>query len=278
MKTKLAAIVVTYQPDIGEVTRNIASFCDHTDLLMLWDNSCPPINLNAIKNLSPNIIIHQDATNKGLPAAYNWAIQVSTQNGCTHLMTMDQDSTFENFKEYRHQVDLFNDPTVGIFSCPINNDISQSGFRETTVCQSGSIYIIDMLQNIGGFRDDLFIGMVDAEICLRALEKKYRIYQMTGCNLIQHIGSNREVNFLCHPVTVSDYNPLRHYYDSRNRILLWHEFPYDFKLKHKILHFYSRAKLMVKIIFFECNKIAKIKAILTGTWYGLRNQTKPFIP
>lgn len=273
----LASVVVTYHPKIEDLITNIEAFVNNTEMLMLWDNSeRMVVELSSISTRFPQIIIHQEGRNNGLSAAYNWAIQHAMENGCTHLMTMDQDSTFEYFKEYRQQVESFNDSSVGIFTCPINHDIQESGYRDTTVCQSGSIYTLDMLQDIGGFREDLFIGMVDAEMSLRAIEKGYKIYQMVGCNLIQHIGSGRKKTILGHQVEVSDYGPLRHYYDSRNRILLWHEFPYDVAFKHKIIHLWSRIKLITKIALFEQDKIAKIKAIVTGTWYGLRNRTKPF--
>ncbi|MBP5546200.1 MAG: glycosyltransferase [Bacteroidales bacterium] len=273
---KLAAVIVTYHPNIQEVEKNIATFADDVDLLILRDNSELPSDLGHFKQLYPNIVLLQDGHNIGLSTAYNQAIQRAQYHDCTHLMTMDQDSTFENFKEYRNQLEIFNDSAVGIFTCPINHDISQSGYRDTTVCQSGSVYTLNMLQKIGGFREDLFIGMVDAEMSLRAIERGYKIYQMTGCNLIQHIGANRIVKFLGKKIETSDYSPLRHYYDSRNRILLWYEFPYDITFKHKALHLWSRLKLIAKIAFFENKKIAKTKAILRGTWYGLRNQTKPF--
>ena len=255
---------------------NISTFADDVDMLMLWDNSETPADFHHLEQLYPNIIIHQEGLNIGLAAAYNKAISTAQCNGCSHLMTMDQDSTFENFKGYRRQLEDFTDNTVGIFTCPINNDINESGYRDTTVCQSGSIYTLDMIQDIGGFREDLFIGMVDAEMSLRAIEKGYKIYQMVGCNLIQHIGSRRKKTIFGHQVEVSDYGPLRHYYDSRNRILLWHEFPYDVAFRHKIIHLWSRIKLITKIALFEQDKIAKIKAIVTGTWYGLRNQPTPY--
>lgn len=273
---KLAAIVVTYRPDLREVIHNISTFADDVDMLIVWDNSETPADFHYLKQLYPNIILHQEGRNIGLAEAYNKVIPTVLDNRCSHLMTMDQDSTFENFKGYRRQLESFTDATVGIFTCPINNDINESGYRDTTVCQSGSIYTLDMLQHIGGFREDLFIGMVDAEMSLKALEKGYRIYTIANCNLIQHIGSERVVNFLGHPVNVSDYGPLRHFYDSRNRILLWYEFPYDFAFKHKVYHLWSRTKLITKIALFEQNKVKKIKAIILGTWYGLRNQARRY--
>lgn len=273
---KLAAVVVIYHPDIQNVVVNISAFANGVDYLVVWDNSETPSNLDLLQLLVPDIVLHQEGKNVGLTTAYNQAIQMAQTQGCTHLMTMDQDSTFENFSEYRRHLDAFADPMVGIFTCPINHDIAQSGYRETTVCQSGSVYLMEMLRHIGGFREDLFIGMVDAEMSLRALEKGYKIYQVAGCNLIHRVGAGRKVRFLGRRVEVSDYSPLRHYYDSRNRILLWHEFPYDYAFRHKVRHIWSRIKLMTKISFFECSKTAKIKAILRGTWNGMCNRTKPF--
>lgn len=273
---KLASVIVTYHPIICEVERNISTFIKDVDMLIVWDNSESPADFKLLKQLYPHIILHQDGENHGLSAAYNSAIQTAQEFGCTHLMTMDQDSTFENFKEYRRQIESFDDSAVGIFTCPINNDIHASGYRDTTVCQSGSIYTMEMLHQIGGFREDLFIGMVDAEMSFRAFEKGFKIFQIANSNLIQHIGSGRKVNLFGHKVEVSDYGPLRHYYESRNRILLWHEFPYDVEVKHKVTYLWSRIKVIIKIILFEKEKVSKSKAILSGTWYGLINKSKPF--
>lgn len=273
---KLASIIVTYHPNVSVVINNITAFANNIDLLLVWDNSEQSIDLKPIKDLFPNANIHHDGRNQGLPIAYNWAIKVALEHGCSHLMTMDQDSTFVNFYNYRLQLNHFKDPCTGIFTCPVNNDISHSEYRKTTVCQSGSVYSLNMIQSIGGFREDLFIGMVDAEMSLRAMEKGYRIYQIADCNLIQHIGSGRKVTFLGKIISVSDYSPLRHYYDSRNRILLWYEFPYDYSVKGKINHLISRIKVIIKIMLFESNKWNKTHAIIRGTWYGLLNRTIPF--
>jgi len=278
MQVKLAAIIVTYHPDISHVERNIASFCKDVECLMLWDNSECPVDFNPLKAHYPNLTLLHEGSNQGLPVAYNCAIKMATEKGCTHLMTMDQDSTFEGFDEYRRGMEKVGSQRseVGIICCPVNHDIQESGYRETTVCQSGSIFSLEMLNRIGDFREDLFIGMVDAEMSLRAIEKGYKIYQLTGCNLIQHVGSGREVSLLRKKIQLSDYTPLRHYYDSRNRILLWYEFPYDYSFKQKIHHFWSRVKLMMKIALFEKKKTAKIGAILSGSWYGLLNRPKPY--
>lgn len=273
---RMASVIVTYHPIIEEVIDNLASYADDVDLLLLWDNSENHLDLSPLRQAYPNIIIHQDNMNEGLPAAYNWAIGQAKENGCTLLMTMDQDSSFEHFPAYRAWLEKRTTPCIS--GVPINEN-NRSDEEETeigTVCQSGGVFLIDMFEQIGGFRDDLFIGMVDAEISLRALAHGYRIVQFNGSNLRHKVGSGRTVRFFGRSSVVSDYNALRHFYDSRNRILLWHEFPGDFSFRGKMRHLLGRMKVIIKILFFETDKWVKISAIVKGTYCGIRNRAVPY--
>jgi rhamnosyltransferase len=273
---KLATITLAYKCNLDELCHNLASYAESVDLLILWDNSETPLDLSALKVRFPKVVIHQDGTNHGLPKAYNWAIDYALSNGYTHIMTMDQDSCFENFDEYRRQIDAIKHP--GICSCAINRE-HPSNEEWTTIndsAQSGSVFPLAMIEKIGLFREDLFISMVDAEMCLRAQEHGYRTLQYNGSNLIHQIGSGRKIKVLGHAVHVSDYNALRHYYDSRNRILMWHEFPYDISLRGKIKHLVGRLKVIIKILLFETDKIEKTRAIVVGTFWGLMNKSVPY--
>jgi len=273
---KLLAITIVYNSNINELYQNLKSYINLVDQLILWDNSEKKLDFSSILATCPEIMICQDGINYGLPKAYNWAVHYAKTHGYTHLMTMDQDSCFEDFADYYEHVVAKNHP--GICSCAI----SQSNPKDSEwtdindSAQSGSIFPLEMIDKIGLFREDFFIGMVDAEMCLKAQEHGYSTLQYNGSYLIHHIGSGRMVSFLGHAVQVSDYSALRHYYDSRNRILMWHEFPYDFNAKNKVKHFLGRVKVMIKIVLFENNKTNKIFAIIRGTWYGLLNRPKPF--
>lgn len=273
---KLATITIAYNPDIAELQQNLASYAALSDVFILWDNSEKPMDFSSFRSTYPNAIIIQNGTNQGLPYAYNWAIRYAKEHNCTHLMTMDQDSCFEGFDDYRRHVEAKQYP--GICSCAINR--KHPSKDEWTLindsAQSGSIFPLSMIDEIGPFREDFFIGMVDAEMCLRAQEHNYRTLQYNRANLIHHIGSEREVHFLGHTTYVSDYIPLRHYYDSRNRILMWHEFPYDIGASGKWRHLLGRLKVMIKILIFEDNKLAKVRAIVSGTYNGLLNRTIPY--
>jgi hypothetical protein len=84
------------------------------------------------------------------------------------------------------------------------------------------------------------------------------------------------VSLLGQTVVVSDCNALRHYYDSRNRILMWHEFPYDYSFRAKMKHLKGRLKVIVKILLFEGKKKEKIAAIIRGTFNGFFDRTIPY--
>ena len=273
---KLASVTVAYHPDIEQLCHNLASYAKEVEVLMLWDNSENPLDLSELKSEFPHLVVHQDGVNHGLPKPYNWAMDYAKVQGCTHLMTMDQDSSFEDFHGYRQWIETAHH--TGISAIVINPTRPAESETTAITCagQSASVFPLEMLKEVGPFREDLFIGMVDAEMCLRAQEKGYKILQYNGSGLIHAVGSRRMVKFLGHSVMVSDYNALRHYYDSRNRILLWHEFPYDYNFKGKVHHLLGRMKVMLKILLFEKHKWAKITAIVRGTYYGFRNRAVPY--
>lgn len=273
---KLASVTVAYHPKIDELRQNLASYANDVDVLMLWDNSENPQDLSDLQLEFPQMIVRRDGVNHGLPRAYNWAIDQAKAMGCTHLMTMDQDSSFEDFHGYRQWVK--NSRHTGISAIVINptQPAAEEVSAVTWAGQSGSIFPLAMLEVTGPFREDLFISMVDAEMCLRVQEKGFNILMFNGSGIIHKLGSGRTAKFFGHPVRVSDYSALRHYYDSRNRILMWHEFPYDFDIKGKMRHLLGRLKVSVKILLFENNKWAKVSAIAKGTCYGFLNKTTPF--
>lgn len=270
---RLATVVVTYYPVISSVISNILSYINHTEILVVWNNSEYDVNDWAdLHTCSKQLFICGTGANVGLGKAYNKAFEIAVENECTHLMTMDQDTSFVDFLNYRKAVESLQEFD---FFCPTLNK-GDNPIEVTMALQSGSIYSVKMLKKIGLFREDFFIGMIDAEISLRALANGFGIKQIGDCGLIHHIGSGRTITFLNHKVILSDYNALRHYYDSRNRILMWYEFPNDFDFAGKFHFFISRLKLIVKVLLFEDKKKSKIVAIIKGTWYGIKNELKAY--
>ena len=190
---KLLSIVFLYYPN-SEVENNILSYSKDCNLVVLWDNT--PNGSKSIPHVPNAIIVDNNHKNMGLAYAYNQAIKIAKEHNCTHIMTMDQDSRFENFSGYRDWVNRTQHP--GISSVAINQKEKSS--EESTIindsAQSGSIFPIKMIDEIGPFREDFFIGMVDAEMCLRAQEHNYLTLQYNKANLVHQIGSERKVKIL----------------------------------------------------------------------------------
>ena len=266
---KLAIVVVCWYPN-DELLLNIASYSTESDCLIIWDNT--PGGSSIVDSTDRAIVLNHGKQNMGLAYAYNRAIELAEQHGATHIMTMDQDSRFENYTHFRHRIDFYPDSMV----CPPINAPLSVDRVVPWAAQSGCVFPLDMIRQVGHFREDFFIGMVDVEMQLKAKESGFKIIQVGDCRLLHHVGSERRVSFLGHQISVSDYTPLRHYYDSRNRILMWKEFPNDYGFKGKIKHLLGRIKVLVKIWLFETDKVSKSFAIIRGTLNGFFNRVKPY--
>lgn len=273
---QLATVVVCFFPD-DTLKENVLSYIDDNNKVYLWDNTPRgSAVIDSLCGISTLVKANVCGENKGLPYAYNRIIEKIMDEGYTHIMTMDQDSRFENFQGFIEGINSISDKSVGMYAPPINSSEVLENKMVSHAAQSGCVFNLEMIREIGMFREDFFIGMVDVEMQLRAQEAGYKIMQMGGCNLVHHIGAERHVVFCGKSIQVSDYGPLRHYYDSRNRILMWHEFPKDYSLKGKVVHFMGRLKVIMKIALFEKNKAKKISAIVRGTWNGVFNRIVPY--
>ena len=272
---KLLAVVVAYHPDVNDFVRNVNSYVNDVDLLLIWNNSPKDSDLSSLFGDKSKVRVMDEGRNCGLPYAYNRAIEVAEREGYTHVMTMDQDSCFSCFSEYRQQMEALG--TDDMTTLPMEYETPISCITEVPHCaQSACVHSMNMIRKVGPFREDFFIGMVDVEMQLRAKENGYKIYKLPVSPMEHHIGSGRTESVAGKVVHLGDYGPLRHYYDSRNRILMWREFPYDYNFKGKARHLFGRFKVCVKILVFEKNKWAKISAIVRGTWNGLFNRIVPF--
>lgn len=277
---KLAAIVVTYYPEV-DVPKNISSCIDYVELLIIWENT--PLRDRLYYNIdlpeySDKIIYLGTDNNEGLGYAYNVGTKYAKDLGFTHIMTLDQDTSFVGFEGFKSNIEKESDKKVGIFIPPYNaGGVYDFSPLECSVgIQSGSVFSIEMLDEIGLFRDDFFIDCIDFEINFRARKFGYKCVTYGGCNMIHTIGSCRTASILGFQFSPPDYSPLRRFYQARNTLFLMKEYPGEYSFKKKIRHFVYTIKAIVKIILGETNKIDKILAILKGLTYGIFSINKPY--
>ena len=270
---KFCAVVVTYYPDVEETAQNILRYIDDIDHLIIWENTPPQERENyriRLPRYADRISYMGTDRNVGIAHALNRAVEWADRNGCTHLMTMDQDSTWENFPLYKERIAACGESDVAIFAPRIcDRKLANLVINtENSVITSGAVSPLAVFREVGLFREDYVIDCVDDEFCYRCRRAGYRIVVFDDTRL--HHDMVRKTKLKRLPVHICNYSAYRLFYILRNRIWLWKSYR-DF-----LPRTYIRTELVqfagisiVKIIFFEKSKQSKLKAIMRGIKSGI---------
>ena len=99
---------------------------------------------------------------------------------------------------------------------------------------SGTLVSIDAFDKIGRFDETLFIDNVDLEWCCRARARGFLLFGVCDAQLDHRLGDQRRVVF--DRLVLVVHSPLRMYYQTRNRILLYRRgyMPLKWKLKDNL--------------------------------------------
>lgn len=258
---KILAVVVAYNPDIEEVKGNLDSYAPYVDRTLLWCNS--PISLDY-----PNVELCGDGTNRGIPEALNYAWHYAEENGYQWLLTMDQDSKWENFSDFR-DLALGGSVPEGIYTPRIFEQEVPGDFIPTNeLITSGTLQSIRDVRAAGGWGTDFFLDAVDVDFHIRALRAGIKVYKLGKGHLIHHMGDVVVKKFLGKPYTTVNYSPKRLYGIYRNHWIVIRRYPeFAQHVKAETLHSYSFR--IPRIILGEKDKFKKIWAIFKGTVAGL---------
>lgn len=271
-KTKLLGIVVTYYPDIDETRNNIMQYIADVDCLIIWENT-PEADLKKhrilLSQYADKIIYMGTGKNEYIAYPLNRAVEYGQQNGFTHILTMDQDSCFENghFEKFK-QIACENQDSLSIFGSnpnyrtEFNDDLP---IQQETLITSGNVINLKLFDTIGLYREDYKIDCVDYEFCYRANRKGFHCFMIGSILLKQKFGNTVKTKM---SFFTSNYPPMRLYFMARNNILLYREYPeYGFgKIKTYII------KPFFKIILSEKKKMTKIKSLFRGFIDGVKTK------
>jgi rhamnosyltransferase len=272
--TKIIGIVVLYYPE-KDVVNNIFSYLPFLDSLILWYNSpIEEIKESLITNLPPESkLIHMGTgTNAGMGKALNAAVQYAQENDFTHILTMDQDSRFEEgaFSNYIQQVASVQDDAVMAFS-PNTFQMETPDWFIT----SGTIHPLSVFDKIGLFREDFFIDAIDTEYSFRIKKYNYKTLHFLNIHMDHRMGNVIVTPFLWGKLTTPNYSAVRTYYIVRNYIVLRRLYDNRFQFFPKCLTSYFLWR-PINILLVEKDKWNKLKKILLGILDGLRLKTGEF--
>lgn len=277
---KIAGVVVLYNPD-ENVKKNIDSYINNLDILYVVDNSPEP-NDNSKYYKGKKIKYISNHGNKGIAYALNVGAKEAIKTKNEWLLTMDQDSSFKGdslskmiafLKEIKNNSFICETLSIsyeklGILSTlqrtELNRNNEEKGISyPLVVMTSGNLINLNIYKEVGGFKDWLFIDAVDFDYCLNVRKHRYEIVQMSTAELIHNLGNVEKHVLLGKTMFATNHNANRRYYITRNRHYLYDLYHSEFEDYCK-LEVGRTKKELIKILLFEKNKFAKIKAIYMG--------------
>ena len=277
---KIAAIVVTYNPDEG-LNKSTKSLIKQVDSIIMEDNGSNDEGkeiINKIKNkYGEKIEVIFNEENLGIATALNKGVKYALNNDYKWILTMDQDSCAEenmvkimletyyaiDENERKDILSLF--PTFidrGIESLDKNNENVKYEYVDAEIT-SGNLLKAEIFEKAGFFDDSLFIDMVDTDYCMRLNELGIKMIRISGAILHHSIGNSKQVKKLFGTFNTSNHSATRRYYMTRNRFYTWNKYKNlnSFTLNRDKKLF---KKEFVKIILGEDDKLNKVKMVLKG--------------
>jgi rhamnosyltransferase len=282
----ICAVIVSYEPD-ESITQLYESIKNQVDEVIIIDNSSRNKNAKEILlNLSKKIKIIYNDKNYGVAKALNQGALYAIENNYKWLLTLDQDSEFLQgtydllLKSYDALPDKEKIMLIApqykekIYSEAKNHPVLSETKniiwkKRDFIITSGSLIRTEAFASAGFFEEKLFIDKVDLDFCFKLRKKGYECKLARNINFLHELGKPVYKLFF----KIANLSPERRYYSSKNSIYVIRQYftftPFNTSfilLKSSILF------APLKILFFEKQKLIKIKNIYKGLFDGLLNR------
>lgn len=298
---KVAAGVITYNPDVSRLKECIFSIVNQVNKLFVYDNCS--YNIGDIKDLlsqMENVELIISDKNKGVAYGLNEIVNACYDNQFDWLLALDQDSLCPH--NLIASLSYHISPDCAII-CPqtidqrlhYKNDFvdhkKQSNIEYVDRCiTAGSFLNIGVCKLIGGFDNFLFIDFVDFEYCFRAVANGYKILRVNNVVLEQEFGEMvtakhsdifillgrfLKSSFIMRFALKKKYSPLRKYYTIRNLWYCQKKYPNKYT---KWQAWKLSIQLVLKVFVFADNRFNVILAILRGIKDGRKLKVVPYTP
>lgn len=273
-REKISAVVVWYEPSKDQ-SISIRSYIDDVRHVIIVDNS-KGNNASLLASLPQDKYTYISlGKNTGVATALNIGCQRAIENGAQWILTMDQDSRWEQemLRRYIELANAYPDLSqVGIFSPRQDYSGHMPHYAETyeekiAVMTSGCLISVNSYKATGGFRDELFIDEVDNEYCMHCRRLGMKVIIINHALMEHHLGEKRTIRFLgIWRKEYIDHAPFRFYYMTRNIIYLNSLYPEYRRFNNKRLR-----KMLKRIILYDRrHKFAALRMC----WRGLCDARK----
>lgn len=271
---RILGIVITYYPVVEEVIENINQYIEYVDTLIIWENT-PKEHRDTYQVNFPDPnkkVMHMSTgNNEGIANPINNCIEWVKGKNYSHILTMDQDSSWDNFNDFVKSAELY-EKRSGIAIMTPNINKCYSIEKEQIVNSfiiSGALFPIKVISQLGTFNEKLFVDGVDLEYSLRATRNNIKIVSFTYCHLKQNFGYPIKSKFF--GFESNNYSAGRTYNIVKNHLFILRRYYHTLtKLQRKMIIEAYILRRIVKVILVEKDKRNKIKSIIKGCITGLK--------
>ncbi|MGA3233944.1 glycosyltransferase [Lactiplantibacillus pentosus] len=278
---QVAALIVTYNPDVELLKKNIkATSANVGDNYLIVDNGSK--NLIEILNAVGKEHVLNLNSNKGIAAAQNAGFRRLQTQSYDWVLLLDQDSVIPlDLVSRMEAMPQFSLSDTGIIAAAFDNHsyVNQGIIEKKNVIASGGLIKANAWSESGGMDDDLFIDFVDFDFDARVLAAGYKIYQNTDIVMQHEIGDTIYAPIRGHLLHLgayhgyfSDHSPMRIYYFYKNFIIVHRRYP-DYFDERKGLFRLSVSRLR-EIFLYRRPRGKKFLAAFKGIKDGIRYNPK----
>lgn len=274
-KQNIYVLIVTYNPDDRLIRLMEAITGEFENILIVDNNSHFDINL-LINGYKYHLIKNNE--NQGAAAALNIGARFAISKGARWLLMLDQDTIptksilliyNQIFSKYPFK------ERIGQIGVSFNNTGTEKTLYKsvTTLMTSGTLLSLEVYNQIGSFRNDLFIDCVDYEYSLRIKREGYINLLSPEIAIDHRLGSIKKKKFMFISVSSSNHPPQRRYFMARNHVILSLEYFRYFPIWVLKIN-YHFIKSLLSMIFVDDHKTDKFKMSFKGLKDGISSKIR----
>jgi len=276
----VCAVLITYHPNAAMI-ENLRHLLAQVQGLVVVDNGSNADELNALRTTSRNLKFHliENGDNLGIAEGLNQGVRWARSQDYHWVLLLDQDSRMrDRFVQAMFETWLSHPKRDEIACIHPRYMHPELGCRPLApraldgsllwCMTSGSLMPTWIFDKIGWFASEFFIDWVDIEYCFRIRKAKYLLAESPKAVLLHDPGHSQQASVLGLHFWPSHHSPIRRYYMSRNRVVVFRKYLFALPLcTAKAM--YAALRDTAKCFLGEKDRPRKFRNFLVGTWDGL---------
>lgn len=274
MSEKIVAEIITYNPDIEVLRKNICATMDQVECLLVYDNksdNCRQIiDLIKVFDRNDKITLYCADANHGVASALAYGVNFALDHNYEFMLALDQDTIIGEQAVNVLAKTFDTDKKLAMVGCGGIADLHGDKHCDqndenikycNVIITAGSLFKVAVANEIGNYNEDLFIDWVDNEYCYRILNGGYHIALNMNADMKHQLGDPEIKRFFGKKFYVLNYSPMRLYYIYRNARFCFKKYRKYISKRNKFIMF---VKVPLSVLFYEKDKMKKIRAMIVG--------------